>query len=82
MMQEKDDLDLDPEGDDDDVELSAKEFGQFEIFFAILLSPPYNQVLTLSLHIKPSLSSRTNYPDKIEQLRSNLPLLTHVSINC
>ncbi|KAA6355800.1 MAG: hypothetical protein EZS28_048674 [Streblomastix strix] len=33
MMQEKDDLDLDPDGDDDNVELRAKDLMQIGVFF-------------------------------------------------
>ncbi|KAA6360928.1 MAG: hypothetical protein EZS28_043544, partial [Streblomastix strix] len=46
MTQEKDDLDRD--GDDDDVELSAKDLGQFEVFIARVLSPLYNQSKNLT----------------------------------
>ncbi|KAA6364378.1 MAG: hypothetical protein EZS28_040095, partial [Streblomastix strix] len=37
-----DDIDLDPDGDDDDV-FSAKDIQQFEVFIAVVLSPLYNQ---------------------------------------
>ncbi|KAA6393043.1 MAG: hypothetical protein EZS28_011426 [Streblomastix strix] len=46
MMQEKDDLDHDQ--DDDDVELSAKDLGQFVDFIARVLSPLYNQSKNLT----------------------------------
>ncbi|KAA6399960.1 MAG: hypothetical protein EZS28_004517, partial [Streblomastix strix] len=46
MTQEKDELEHD--GDDDDVELSAKDLGQFEVFIARVLSPLYNQSKNLT----------------------------------
>ncbi|KAA6354123.1 MAG: hypothetical protein EZS28_050350, partial [Streblomastix strix] len=48
MTQEKDDLDLDPDGDDNDVELSAKDLAQFAVFIAIVVSLQYNQIKNLT----------------------------------
>ncbi|KAA6348448.1 MAG: hypothetical protein EZS28_051977 [Streblomastix strix] len=48
MTQEKDHLYLDPDEDDDDVELRAKNLKQFEIFIARVLSPLYNQSKNLT----------------------------------
>ncbi|KAA6390245.1 MAG: hypothetical protein EZS28_014230 [Streblomastix strix] len=48
MTQEKDDIDLDPDGDDDDVEQSAKDLGQFEVINARVLCLLKNQSKNLT----------------------------------